>query len=267
MNNLTVPLLALKGVALGYGSQRVLEGLDVEIARAAYVGIVGPNGSGKTTLLKAILGIHPPLAGEVRWGGAAGLRPHIGYVPQRDAIDPLFPFTAIDVVLLPLTALRSVWSARDRRERAAAIDRAHVALERVGLMSVARQRYSSLSGGQRQRILMARALVTEPELLVLDEPTSGMDLGSTSRILDLVGALRSERHLTVLLVSHDLTLVAQRAESVLLLHEKGYLYGSTNDVVSPKALTALYGDGVSVVDVGARRIVIPSSSTVTSPAT
>ena len=250
-------ILTLRGVALGYGRQRVIEGLDVAIPRHGYVGIVGPNGSGKTTLLKAILGIHAPLAGEIRWKDGGGARPAIGYVPQRDAIDPLFPFTALDVVLLPLAALRHAVAGPARR--AEERRRAARALDRVGLADVAGRRYSSLSGGQRQRVLMARALVREPEVLVLDEPTNGMDLGATARILDLVDALRRERHLTVLLVSHDLTLVAQRAERVLLLHEKGYSYGPTPEVVASGTLRALYGDGVSVIDVGARRIVVPAA--------
>jgi len=247
-------IVALRGVALGYGRHRVLSGLDVAIPRRAYVGIVGPNGSGKTTLLKAILGIHSPLEGHIERSGALGGRPAIGYVPQRDAIDPLFPFNALDVVLLPLAAVHHAWSglAKSREDRR----RGLVALERVGLSDAAEQRYSRLSGGQRQRVLMARALLNEPELLVLDEPTSGMDLGSTGRILDLVESLRQERHLTVLLVSHDLTLVAQRAERVLLLHDKGYVYGPTTDVVAAGSLRALYGDGVSVIDVNGSRIVV-----------
>jgi len=248
---LNVPLLRLEGVALGWGRRRLLEGIDLEVARGEYLGIVGPNGSGKTTLVKAVLGIHAPLAGTIRWAGG-GARPRFGYVPQRDQIDPIFPFTALDVVLLPLAArhrLRARPTRADRRD-------AREALERVGLADQADVRYARLSGGQRQRVLVARALAVEPEVLVLDEPTSGLDLGSAGRILDLVDALRRERGLAVLLVSHDLTLVAQRAGRVLLLHEAGWLSGPTSEIVEGERIGRLYGDGVRVLESDGHRVVV-----------
>jgi ABC-type Mn2+/Zn2+ transport system ATPase subunit len=248
---MNVPLLRLEGVALGWGRRRLLDGIDLEVARGETVGIVGPNGSGKTTLLKAVLGIHAPRAGAVRWGGAAG-RPRIGYVPQRDQIDPLFPFTAFDVVLLPLAARHLLRARASEAERRAARE----ALDRVGLADRAGARYASLSGGQRQRVLVARALAVGPELLVLDEPTSGLDLGSAGRILDLVDALRRERSLTVLLVSHDLTLVAQRADRVLLLHERTWAFGPTAAIVEAGRIRGLYGDGVRVLESEGRRVVL-----------
>ncbi|MBI3818817.1 MAG: metal ABC transporter ATP-binding protein [Planctomycetes bacterium] len=211
------------------------------MTQGSYLGIVGPNGCGKTTLLKAILGILPLLGGNLDW--ADGRRPRIGYVPQRDAIDPIYPYRALEVVLLGL-GTEHVFRPSPTREMR---ERAERALERVGLANHRYKGYSELSGGQRQRVLVARAIAVEPQLFALDEPTSGLDPGSTERLLDVVDEMRELHHLTVILVSHDLSLVARRATHALAMFEGKYVVGPVETTITTEQLSHLYQYPLRVV--------------------
>jgi ABC-type Mn2+/Zn2+ transport system ATPase subunit len=245
-------LLQCESVTVGYGRRVVVAGIDLRFEKGSYLGIVGPNGCGKTTFLKTVLGILPPLGGVLRW--EEGRRPRIGYVPQRDAIDPIYPFRASEVVMLALGAERVLGGGRRRELR----DRAARALERVGLSGQGDVGYSELSGGQRQRVLVARALATDPELLALDEPTSGLDPGGAERLLDLVDSLRAERRLSVMLVSHDLSLVARRATHVLVMHEGRTVTGPVRESLTAEQLTRLFGHPLGIFFPGGRATVVPS---------
>ncbi len=165
------PLISFEGATLGYGKHVVLRDLSFEIREGDYLGLVGPNGAGKTTVLRALLRIHPPLTGTVRVAPSV----RFGYVPQRDQLNLSYPLSVADVVRMGRPP-RSTRAAR--REDREAADRA---LEQVGLSALAGRRLTNLSGGEKQRMLLARALVSDPTVLVLDEPTNGMDLGATTR--------------------------------------------------------------------------------------
>lgn len=241
-------VLRVADAAVGYGGRPVVEGISLSLRRGDALGIVGPNGSGKTTFVKTVLGLLDPMAGTLE--RAPDFR--AGYVPQRESIDPVFPFTAEDVVVMAARADALLpFTARAERRRLAA-----EALGRVGLGAEADRPYRDLSGGQRQRVLLARALAARPTVLVLDEPTSGMDLTAETALFDLVRRLRREEGLTVLLVSHSLALVANEATQVLLLHEGRHREGPAESILTGPVLSALYEIPVRVEEVAGRRVVV-----------
>jgi len=241
-------LVSFRDATLGYGHNAVLRGFNLEIVENDFLGIVGPNGAGKTTILRTFLGSLKPLGGTVTI--APGLR--YGYVPQRDPVDTLFPLHVVEVVLM------GRYDRIGLGKRPTAVDRdlARAALDRVGIAHLADRPLTSLSGGQRQRTLIARALVGEPNLLVLDEPTNGMDLVATTQILGLVRDLHERTGITVVMVSHALNEVANYVERIALVHEGGYVVGAVEEVMTQQSLSAMYGIPVEVSSFGGHRIVL-----------
>jgi ABC-type Mn2+/Zn2+ transport system ATPase subunit len=243
-------LIEFQSVDLGYGHRSILTGVDLHVTPGDFLGIVGPNGSGKTTLLKAILGLLKPLGGRIT-RQAEDLR--IGYVPQRESVDTLFPLTVLDIVLMGRYARLGPFGRPGRTDR----DFAMRALDHVGITDLAGRPYPNLSGGQKQRALIARALVGEPNLLILDEPTNGMDLVSERAIMELVRHLHDEDRITVLMVSHLLNTVVNYAKRIAIVGEGVVREGTVEEMVTGSRLSELYGIGVEVVDVGGRRVVLP----------
>jgi ABC-type Mn2+/Zn2+ transport system ATPase subunit len=176
-----------------------------------FVALIGSNGSGKTTLLRGLLGFLPPLAGRVE------RRPdlRIGYVPQRETLDPLYPLSAWQVAQTGSWRDLPFWRFSGASERS----RTRAALEACQAAGFASRRYAELSGGQRQRVLLARALATEPELLLLDEPTAGIDPEAERGILDLLRGLRDTRDVSIWMVSHHVAALAERADRTAVLSE------------------------------------------------
>ncbi|MDW8290062.1 MAG: ABC transporter ATP-binding protein [Armatimonadota bacterium] len=232
------PLVRFQGVQLGYGRQTVLEDIHLDIFPGDFFGLVGPNGSGKTTLLRCLLGILPPLSGQV--ARATGLR--VGYVPQREVLDTLFPLTALDIVLMGRYPHVGLLRSPRRHDREVALR----CLQQVGLADWARRLYRELSGGQRQRVLIARALAVEPNLLVLDEPTNGLDLPTEAAILDLIERLHREEGLTIVLVSHVLNVVARYATRLGVLLDGRLLVGEAEQLLQEQVLQEVYGVPVCV---------------------
>lgn len=241
-------LITFANATLGYGRRTVLSNLTFDIPRGDFLGLVGPNGAGKTTILRAILGSLTPLSGKVT--KAAGLR--FGYVPQRDSVDYNFPLKVIDVVLM------GRYDRIGLARRPTAEDRtlAYESLEHVGILDLADRPLGALSGGQKQRTLIARALVGKPTVLVLDEPTNGMDLVSTTQILGLVRSLHERDNLTVLMVSHALNEVANYVERIALVVERGFRIGTVAEIMTEKMLTEMYGIPVEVDEMHGHRIVV-----------
>lgn len=231
-------LIAFDRVTLGYGRRAVLTDLSFRITDGDFLGLVGPNGAGKTTILRAILGSLAPMAGTIT--RADGLR--FGYVPQRDQVDYNFPLRVEDVVLMGRYDRVGLARRPGKHDR----ERARSALEHVGIAHLADQPLSALSGGQRQRCLIARALVGEPNILVLDEPTNGMDLVSTTQILALVRELHERDALTVLMVSHALNDVANYVRRIALVLEGAFRVGDVNEIMTEETLTEMYGIPVEV---------------------
>jgi ABC-type Mn2+/Zn2+ transport system ATPase subunit len=254
---LAAPLIEFQHVTLGYGHRVVLSDLNFAVNEGDFLGIVGPNGAGKTTLLKAILGVLKPQTGKVIFHTNGSLSPagrhrKIGYVPQRDAPDEMFPLTAFDIVLMARYAEVGVL----RRLRQEDEDIARQSLEEVGMGEMARQPFRALSGGQKQRVLIARALATRSRLLLLDEPTNGMDLASEALLMDLIARLHKQHHLTVLLVTHLLNLVANYAHHIAILSEGNFEIGETNDMLTPARLQRLYNIPAAVVNVDGQKVVM-----------
>jgi zinc/manganese transport system ATP-binding protein len=230
---------------LGYGRAPVLTGLSVRVERGEFVGIVGPSGSGKTTLLRALLGEADVLGGAVEVHGrdvGTGRLPQLGYVPQLDRVDWDFPATVLQVVLLGLAgrSARRPWFSREERARAVAL------LERLGLGGLERRPIGTLSGGQQQRMFLARALVQGADLLLLDEPTSGVDLRTRHEMLHLLGELHADG-ITVVLTTHDLNWVAAHLPRVICVNGVVTADGPPTAVFTPEVIRATYGADVRII--------------------
>jgi zinc transport system ATP-binding protein len=211
------PLIDLQSVSFSYETGRVLTDVSLTIGSRDYVVLLGPNGSGKSTLLKIVVGLLRPTSGKASLFGRpatdARARERVGYVPQRAVISSRLPATVLEVVLSGRAAQRR-FGGFTRTERQQALR----ALERVGMSDFARRRIGELSGGQQQRVLIARALSSEPELLILDEPTAGVDRDSQIRFAQVLRALNKDG-VAIVIVAHDLGAVAPDVRRVLALHQ------------------------------------------------
>jgi len=208
------PLLRTTSACFGYSGRKVVEDATLEVQDGEFVALVGPNGSGKTTLLRGLLGFVPLLGGQVE--RRSGLR--VGYVPQREGLDPLYPLSALDVTLLGTYGDMRPW----QRGGTAARARAEVALRVCHAEPLGRRRYADLSGGQRQRVLIARALASQPHLLLLDEPTAGIDAETSESIIATLDGLRHEHKLAIWMVSHYLEPLRLRVDRLARI-ERGRL--------------------------------------------
>ncbi|HWG91754.1 MAG TPA: metal ABC transporter ATP-binding protein [Candidatus Thermoplasmatota archaeon] len=213
------PLAEAAGLTVSYGGENILSGVDFTLNFGELVGIIGPNGGGKTTLVKALLGLAPVSSGEIRLFGkpqrAFREWTRIGYVPQYVShVDARFPATALEVAMLGRTGRRGLgrWFTREDREKARA------ALDVVGMAHAERDLIGELSGGQRQRVFLAKALASEPELLILDEPTTGVDPGARESFYNLLHRLNEETGVTVLLVSHDTQALALTVHRLVVVN-------------------------------------------------
>ena len=241
-------LISFDHATLGYGRHVVLSDISFDIPAGDFLGLVGPNGAGKTTILRAILGSLAPLEGTVTT--APDVR--FGYVPQRDSVDYGFPLKVIDVVVMGRYDRIGLMRRPSRADRDLGCD----ALDHVGIGHLADEQLNALSGGQKQRVLIARALVGQPNVLVLDEPTTGMDLVSTTQILGLVRELHERDNLTVLMVSHALNEVANYVDRIALVVEHGFRVGTVADIMTEETLTQMYGIPVDVDEMHGHRIVV-----------
>lgn len=229
------PILSLAGVSVGYDRRAVLRDVQLQVRRGSFTGLLGANGSGKSTLLRTILGILPPLAGQVTLHAQDGRPPVLGYVPQREALDPIFLFSAHEVVLMGACGRVGPGRFLGRAER----DWARHCLAETGVEALARWRFSELSGGQKQRVLIARALAAKPDFLLLDEPTAGIDAGATEAILELLRRIHERQQLTVLMVNHDIPSMRRCAEDMIWLHEGRVLQGPAGELLSRSRLEEL----------------------------
>jgi zinc transport system ATP-binding protein len=232
-------VIDVRGLDVGYRGRRVLSAVDWTVRPGEYWFLLGPNGSGKTTLLRAVLGLLRPLAGSIERDPATASLEHTGFVPQQSRTNPTLPTTVREFVSLGAVGLSR--SARNAASLA-------WALSRVGLSDLAERDLRALSGGQRQRALVARALVRRPRLLVLDEPTEGLDVASEEGFLATIDALHREEHLTLLFVTHKLRIAARYATHVALFAAGRVRAGPRDAVLVPGDLEATFGVPLARLD-------------------
>ncbi|MGQ9678039.1 MAG: metal ABC transporter ATP-binding protein [bacterium] len=248
------PAVEFSNVTVAFHQTVALQDVSFTISRGEFLGVIGPNGSGKTTLLKTILGLIKPVTGRVTVLGASGrriggVRSRIGYVPQRKPIDVNFPVNALDAVLMGSYG-RLGWLRYPKEKEKA---NAQAVLAAVGLEESAFHTAGHLSGGQQQRLFLARALVGEPDVLLLDEPTAGVDVASRGQIVELVRRVHQERQLTTIYVTHDVNEVLPCVDRVMFLNRTIQLFGNCNAVLNPEVLSGLYGIPVTVVEESGRK--------------
>ena len=227
-------ILEIRNLSVGYGRRVVLSDVTLSLPRGSFTGLLGPNGSGKSTLLKATLGIIPPLSGKILFHPADA---SLGYVPQAETFDPLFLLSAREVVLMG--ACRRIAPGRqiNRTER----DFAMECLRQTGVEDAARKRFSELSGGQKQRVLIARALATRPDFMVLDEPTASVDAPGAYAIMELIKGIHEKSGLSILMVNHDLAILRQYVQDVIWLNDGRVAYGPASEFLTREKIEQTLG--------------------------
>src|SRR5438552_5104269 len=251
---MTAPAVSFQGVTLAYGRRRIWTDLTLDVAPGAFVAILGPNGAGKTSLLRAILGLVEPEAGRIDVMGAPPKRgdPGIGYVPQHQHFDAETPRRGRDLVRLGLDGHR--WGVG--LPNAGASARVTAAIAGVEASGYADAPIGRLSGGEQQRLRIAQALVSEPHLLLCDEPLASLDLRHQGGITELLQDWRKRTDGTILFVTHDVNPVLHLVDRVLFVVNGRWAAGTTDEVLTSGQLSALYGSHVDVVRVHGRILVV-----------
>ncbi len=246
-------VLEVQGVDVHLGNRQVLSDVSFTVGANDFTGLIGANGAGKTTLMRVILGLQPPSSGRVRISGREGRhRSTIGYVPQKFVFDPDMPLRARDLVALGIDAQR--WGialpSRSRRERVEAM------LAAVNGLQFADTRIGRLSGGEQQRVLIAHALISEPTLLLLDEPLANLDPASTQEVVSLLAKIAAEQNIAVLISAHEMNPLLPVLDRIIYVAAGRAASGRTDEVVRADVLSKLYGDHVDVLHVHGRVLVV-----------
>ena len=258
-----LPLLSVRDAAVRLGGRTVWSGVDVEVGPGEFVAVLGPNGVGKSTLLKAVLGLVPLAAGDLRVAGRPPGRgnPDVGYLPQRRSFDVSTRVRGADVVRLGLDGDR--WgvplpgrlSARSR----AAARRVDDLVELVGASGFADRPVGLLSGGEQQRLLIAQALARQPSLLLLDEPLDSLDLANQVAVAALLADICASEDVAVVIVAHDVNPIITYLDKVVYLANGGAVSGKPREVITSGTLSALYGTPIEVLEASDGRLVVVGS--------
>lgn len=232
------PILAVEGVTLAYGRTVVLRDVNVRVHQGDFWCLLGPNGEGKSTFIKALLGAVKPRRGRVLLRADFARRSRLGVVPQESEVNSCIPTTVGEFVLTGTVGLSLSASSREGRLKRV--------LEIMGLQRLRRQDFWTLSGGQRQRTLVARALIRDPLLLIVDEPTAGLDLAAATGLLETITDLSRAKGITVVFVTHDLNIAAQRATHVALFRGGRITAGPVADIFISAHLEATFGVPIQV---------------------
>jgi zinc/manganese transport system ATP-binding protein len=248
------PVISLEAIEVKLGGMPILQDVSLSIGQGEFIVILGPNGAGKTTLIKLLLGLVKPSAGSVRVLGQTphrGLR-EIGYVPQRRTLDVELALRARDLVGFGLDGHRWGIGLPSRRNK----EKIDLALQEVDALHLANAPVGQLSGGEQQRLLIAQALISDPRLLLLDEPLANLDLAHQQEVVALVDKVCRERGVTVLLVSHDINPLLQFTDRVIFMANNHTAIGTVGEVITSETLSRLYGSTVEVMYAKGRYFVV-----------
>jgi ABC-type Mn2+/Zn2+ transport system ATPase subunit len=244
------PIIRFSNASFGFPGVTALKNISLEINEGEFVGVIGPNGSGKTTLCRAVLGLMRPLSGSVQVFDCAceELRCHhrarIGYLPQKGSVERNFPITVFETVMMGRYGALGVLQRPGRDDREVALE----ALSNVGMLDHKDTTLGHLSGGQQQRVFIARALAQQPKVLLLDEPTTGIDITTQHSVLDLIRRLHADLGLTVLLITHDINMIRPLVNRLVLLKTSLYAVGPPEQVVRPEILRQVYGKDLVITE-------------------
>lgn len=248
------PALTVRNLSTGYpGNLQAIQNINFEIQCGERVAVLGPNGAGKSTLFKAIVGLVPFTSGEISIHGKDCRTSHsmIGYVPQHNEIDWDFPATVLDVVMMG--RIRKIgWFKLPRR-----LDYKVVfeKLEQVGLSEFAHRQINELSGGQKRRVFIARALAQETDVILLDEPFSGVDVAAEEEIMSTIEALKGDQ-ITVVLATHDIQMAINRFDKMLMINQTVVAFGDHKEVFTPEKLQKTFGGHVGIITEGERTVFV-----------
>ncbi|MFD1039675.1 metal ABC transporter ATP-binding protein [Virgibacillus byunsanensis] len=247
---MTEPVVSMKQISYAYEQKQVINNINFEIPRGSFMGLVGPNGGGKTTLIKLILGILKPDDGEISLFGKPISKvktwSNIGFVSQKsNSFNKGFPATVYEVVSMGLTAKVGYLKFFTKKDKEKILN----AIDQVGIKEYAYESIGNLSGGQQQRVFIARSLVNDPELLILDEPTVGVDYENVQRFYELLHKLNKERNITLLLVTHDTGTMTEHATDIVCLNKTLHFHGKPEEYTSltESDLSKFYGHPVNIV--------------------
>lgn len=249
--------ISLQNVTVHYNGNLVLDHLSLSVQQGEFLGIIGPNGAGKTTLFRVLLGLIQPSKGSVTLTDQQGnILPFssIGYVPQSRLIDPETPIRVRDFISLGLPHRFRPWLTSADKERV------EEAMLLTGSLHLAEKSIGKLSGGEKQRVFLAQALVRDPQVLLLDEPTSNLDPGAQEAMASVVHTISRKKNMSVLFISHDINLIANVADRILYLTKGHYAIGTIEEVIRPEVLTKLYGTKVQVTHSGSKLVVATSTN-------
>ncbi len=244
------PIVSMKDITYAYENKTVLNHINFEIPAGSFMGLVGPNGGGKTTLVKLILGLLKPDHGNIQLFGEPAdkfkAKNKIGFVSQKaNSFNKGFPATVYEVVSMGLTAKVGYLKFLNSKHKTEILH----AIEQVGMQEYTRENIGNLSGGQQQRVFIARSLVSKPELLILDEPTVGVDYENVKRFYELLHRLNEKKNITLLLVTHDTGTMTEHATDIVCLNKTLHFHGKPEEYtsLSERDLSQFYGHPVSIV--------------------
>ncbi len=238
----SVPIFDIKNLSFVVKGQTILSNISLEIFRSEYIAIIGPNGGGKTTLIRMLLGLEKPTSGEVKIYGKklSNFKEwhKIGYVPQRAShVDASFPATVLDIVKMGRTSQRSIFSAFSELDK----QFVHDAMVKMDIIDLKDKMIGTLSGGQRQRVMIARALASNPEILILDEPNTGVDVASQKKFYALLRELNQQEGITIVFITHDIGVIADDIARLFTINQKAIICNNPKQTLSCQEMSELYG--------------------------
>jgi ABC-type Mn2+/Zn2+ transport system ATPase subunit len=244
------PIIRFDHASFGFPGLIALDDISLTIHEGEFVGVIGPNGSGKTTLCRAVLGLLAPIEGHLHIFDCAcdELRCHhramIGYLPQKGVVDRNFPVTVLETVMMGRYGALGLFKRPGKHDHDIALE----ALDQVGMVTYKDSALGQLSGGQQQRVFIARALAQQPKVLILDEPTTGLDITTQHNVIELVQHLHAELKLTILLITHDINMIRSKVDRFVLLKTKLFAAGPPSEVLKPDILHQVYGKDLVITE-------------------